>query len=396
MIQLIRRRRRVVWSAVAVVLTRRDRRRRHRRRARVRRRLGRNRRVAERDAARTAHRERAPASEPHRRALVGALASGGEPMGVTADAAGVIAVSYGDVQSLDAADGSPIWRAHDRSYTRGRAGACRDRRRHRRGPDERRGRPHSSRADGAVRWKARFGARVSPTPIRRVRWRWPRAPGRAPPRPGYDRARRGRRLRPAHRARCGGRSVPGHHRDRARRSTPPPGSRSSPGTRTGPRVTSARSTSRPGRPVGRSPRWRSSPRRSRTPGSSSLSEGDNYLPRPHPCARRRDRRTPLGGAGPEVLRVGDRAGGRRRRLRDRRPLRHGHRRRRPRPARSAGSTPTIGRLSTPECSSPGTRWPSTTSPATWWCSTARTANSARSLRPAGSLVDVRDRRRGSS
>jgi outer membrane protein assembly factor BamB len=40
-----------------------------------------------------------------------ALASGGEAMGVTADATGVVAVSYEAVQSLDPADGSVKWRA---------------------------------------------------------------------------------------------------------------------------------------------------------------------------------------------------------------------------------------------------------------------------------------------
>jgi outer membrane protein assembly factor BamB len=153
MIQLIRRPRRVVWSGVAVVLT-----------------LvaggvtvavlasdagsaGAGR-VAERNAA------RGPASgvpaAGHTNARWSVPSSGGEPMGVTADAAGVIAVSYGDVQSLDAADGSPLWRTHIvRTPEVAPVRAAID-------ADivavpTSEGVTALARADGAVRWKARFG-----------------------------------------------------------------------------------------------------------------------------------------------------------------------------------------------------------------------------------------------
>jgi outer membrane protein assembly factor BamB len=158
MIQLIRRRRRVVWSAVAVVLT-----------------LAiaggvtvavlasgdgsaGTARVAERDAARRPAAGAPVASRTNARWSV--PSSGGEPMGVTADAAGVIAVSYGDVQSLDAADGSPIWRAHIiRTPEVAPVRAAID-------ADivavpTSEGVTALARADGAVRWKARFATGIA-------------------------------------------------------------------------------------------------------------------------------------------------------------------------------------------------------------------------------------------
>ncbi|HZP28806.1 MAG TPA: PQQ-binding-like beta-propeller repeat protein [Acidimicrobiia bacterium] len=95
----------------------------------------------------------APAPGPARWS---ALTAGGEPMGVTADAAGVVVVSYGSVQSLDPADGSERWRARigrtpDIAPVRAAVDA------------DLVAVPTSSgvtalaRADGALRWTARFG-----------------------------------------------------------------------------------------------------------------------------------------------------------------------------------------------------------------------------------------------
>src|SRR5690349_6681491 len=111
-------------------------------------------------AARPAAPPRTPATSKSSRAPRPARwsvpSSGGEPMGVTADADGVVAVSYRSVQSIDAAgserwhtpvprtpDIAPVRAAIDHDLVAVPTGE---------------GVVVLSRADGAARWSARFGA----------------------------------------------------------------------------------------------------------------------------------------------------------------------------------------------------------------------------------------------